>query len=124
MTLPNGLDTKDLKFLGKGAQGEVYQIDESRCIKIFTRSKGLPRELENLQKAEYEPCFPKVFEWGDNYIIREYIEGMELRAYLRKNPLTESISFQLVDLLQAFERLHFTRIDTQLKNVIKISKAL
>lgn len=119
MPLPNGLKKKNLKLLGKGAQGEVYQIDATHCIKIFTHSKNsMVRELENSLKAQREPVFPKVYQWGDDYIIREYLAGVELRAYLHHHPLTEAISRQLVELIRAFERLGFTRLDTQLKNVI------
>lgn len=119
MPLPDGLKKKHLKLLGKGAQGEVYQIDATRCIKIFTHSKSsMERELANGLKAQQESVFPQIYQWGDNYIIREYFEGVELRAYLHHNPLTESISGQLVALIRAFERLGFTRLDTQLKNVI------
>lgn len=122
MNLPNGIQKKNLKLLGEGVQGKVYRIDDSRCVKIFKRPECLPRELDNLRMAAHEPQFPKVYEWGKDYIIREYIEGIELGLYLQKSPLTESISSQLVDLLQAFERLQFKRIDTQLKNVIITSK--
>jgi predicted Ser/Thr protein kinase len=122
MDLPNSIKKNKLKLLGEGAQGKVYRIDGSRCIKIFKRPQCLQRELDNLRMAAHEPCFPKVYEWGKDYIIREYMEGIELGQYLQKSPLTKSISWQLVELLRAFERLHFRRIDTQLKNVIITSK--
>ena len=122
MNLPKEFQKKDLKLLGEGAQGKVYQINDSRCIKVFKRPKCLQLELDNLKKAAHKRCFPKVYGYGKDYIIREYFNGMNLRQYLKKFPLTESISYQLVKLLRAFKRLNFSRIDTRLKNVIVTAK--
>ena len=29
------IDIKNLQFLGRGTQGSVYKIDNTKCIKIF-----------------------------------------------------------------------------------------
>lgn len=118
MTLPNGLRVEDLPLVGEGSQGKVYQIDSHRCIKIYHRPEFLPMELEILQKAHYEPQFPKVYEVGEDYMIREYISGMGLKDYLLQYPLTEDLSRQLVELFQAFERLGFHRLDTRMAHVL------
>lgn len=107
-----------MQLLGEGAQGVVYRIDRHRCVKLFHKPQCWARELENLIRTRHESGFPKLYGYGRYYIIRQYIEGMELGQYLKKFPLTQEISLQLLKLLLAFKRLHFKRIDTQLKNVM------
>jgi predicted Ser/Thr protein kinase len=118
LTLPYNLQEKPLPLVGEGSQGKVYLIDPQRCIKIYHRPEFLPFELEILLKAYYEPQFPKVYEWGDNYMIREYIPGAGLKDYLLKNPLTEDLSRQIAELFLAFERLGFHRLDTRMAHVL------
>ena len=112
MNLPYGLREEVLQFVGKGSQGRVYLIDPLRCIKVYKRNEFLALELEILLKAQYESQFPKVYEWGDGYMIREYFPGIGMKEYLRKNSLTEDLSRQIVELFRAFERLGFNRLDT------------
>lgn len=118
MTLPYGLKEGALKMVGEGSQGKVYLIDPWRCIKFYKRKEFLPLELEILLKAKNEPQFPKVYEWGDDYMIREYIPGIGLKEYLRKSPLTEDLSRQLSELFLTFERLDFKRLDTRMAHLI------
>jgi putative serine/threonine protein kinase len=118
MFLPHGLKKKDLQFIGKGVHGQVYRINHSSCIKIFNEPEVKTLEMTILQKAANEPRFPKVYESGPNYLIREYIEGIPLSAYLRKYPLTEAISSQLIEIFKVFEKLHFTCLDIGLNNLI------
>lgn len=118
MVLPYGLKEENLQFIGKGSQGRVYLLDPQRCIKIYHRKEFLPLELEILLRANYEPQFPKVYEWGDDYMIREFIPGVGLKEYLRHNPLTEELSRQIAELFLAFERLGFNRLDTRMAHVI------
>ncbi len=118
MTLPYGLREDSLQLIGEGSQGKVYLIDPWRCIKIYKRVEFLALELEILLKARNEPQFPKVFKWGPDYMIREYIPGIDLKEYLRKNPLTAELSRQIAELLLAFERLGFHRLDTRMAHLI------
>ncbi len=119
MHLPDGLRLENLKYLAKGHHGKVFFIDNSRCIKIYKDKKYLKRELTNLKKAERkEGIFPKVYQRGKDYIILEYIDGIDLKKYLKSNPLTVSISRQLVDLIRNFKVIGYKRLDTSLTNVI------
>jgi predicted Ser/Thr protein kinase len=118
MTLPYGLREESLQLVGKGSQGRVYLIDPQRCIKIYHRQEFLPLELEILLKAKDEPQFPKVYEWGDDYMIREFIPGIGLKDYLRRNSLTPDLSRQIAELFLAFERLGFRRLDTRMAHLI------
>ena len=118
MMLPYGLREDALALVDAGSQGTVYRIDQTRCIKVYHRPESLALELEVLLKARHEPQFPKVYEWGPDYMIREYIPGISLKEHLREHPLTENISRQIIELFQAFGRLGFRRMDTRMAHVL------
>jgi predicted Ser/Thr protein kinase len=118
MSLPDNLKKSDLTYIGEGNQGIVYLIDQFRCIKVYKKTKYFARELSVLRKTKGEPRFPKLYDWGDKYIIREYIPGTDLETYLKNNTLTKAISRQLLDIIESFKRLRFKRIDTRLTHII------
>ncbi|NLA57726.1 MAG: hypothetical protein GX855_02305 [Firmicutes bacterium] len=107
-----------LEFIGAGKHGEVYKIDDQRCIKIYKKSHYLRRELAALQRGAGAPFFPRVYDWGRDYIVREYIPGTPLSEYLRSHPFTEDTVRQLADMVEIMRRLGFRRADTRLSHII------
>ncbi|NOW05750.1 hypothetical protein [Clostridium beijerinckii] len=87
----SNLDIDNLEFLGSGTQGKVYKIDSQKCIKIFKKKQICSDEIETLVMAQMDLHFPRLYAFGENYIIREYIDGVELDKYLSSNPLSENI---------------------------------
>ena len=112
------LQLEKLRLIGEGAQGIVYLIDAGSCVKIYKKKKFFQRELACLQKGRGEAIFPKVHEWGDNMIIREYIPGVPLSEYLKSHEATPGIFLQLLQIYQTLERLRFKRLDTRLDHII------
>ena len=107
----SGLDINNLQFLGAGTQGKVYRIDSERCIKIFKKRQICADEIETLAMAQIDSHFPKLYTFGENYIIREYIDGIELDKFLSTNPLTESISYGIIELYEAMNSVGYSRLD-------------
>ena len=116
--LSDALDVNLLALVGEGAQGRVYRLDEDRCIKVYKKSKYYHRELEVLRQSQSEPCYPKLYGWRKNQIIREYIPGIPLAEYLRNHPISDMLCEQLLELYFTFERLKFHRLDTRLEHII------
>ena len=108
---------KNLKFIGKGIHGKVYKINEDKCIKIFKKNSYCKKELSTLQMSQNNKHFPKIFQWGENYIVREYIDGIELDKYLKNNPLTLELSEKLIELYEALEAVGFKRLDIVLFHI-------
>jgi len=50
-------------------------------------------------------------------MLREYIEGIALYDYVKKRGLSKDIGIKLIELLEEFRRLGFTRIDISSKNI-------
>ena len=109
---------EQLEFIGAGKHGEVYKIDEKRCIKIYKARHYLRKELAALQRGADARFFPKVYDWGGDYIIREYAPGIPLNRYLRTERFTKDIARQLVEMVETMRELRFRRADTRLSHVI------
>jgi predicted Ser/Thr protein kinase len=109
---------KQLQFIGEGIHGKVYKIDSERCIKIFKKSSFFEKELETLQMAQSNNHFPKLLAWGKKYIVREYIDGIELDQYLKKNSLGIELSKKIIDLYEVLGKLGFKRQDAVLFHIL------
>ena len=113
-----GVRIQQLEFIGAGKHGEVYKIDEQRCVKIYKRRQYLRKELAALKRGAGAPFFPRVYDWGRDYIIREYAPGTPLNRYLRVNEFTPELAQQLVEMIETMHRLRFRRADTRLSHII------
>ena len=89
-------DLKGYKLIGKGADGSVFQLTPDRCIKIFEKEETKALELKALQVGQLSPVIPRLYEDGSNYIVMEYVNGISLPQYLKKEkqfpePIVEKI---------------------------------
>ena len=107
--------------MGTGTQGSVYKIDDTRCIKIFKKSKYFEDELHSLLIAQVDTHFPKVYSYGENYIIREYVNGINVDSYLSTNLLTEEICKKIIEIYNAMYFVGFKRLDFALFHMFLIN---
>ncbi|WP_223594061.1 hypothetical protein [Neobacillus bataviensis] len=107
------------KLIGHGVRGAVFQLDEYRCVKISTDQQDTMRESHALEMAKHLPFFPKVFEVGTNYIVMEFIKGIQLNKYLRKTKkLPKRYSRQILECIKAMKEIGFTKIKLKLSQII------
>jgi predicted Ser/Thr protein kinase len=111
------MNPTNIRYVGKGNQGTVFQIDAERCVKFFGEKRECEQELHNLQLGNSVGICPKVFLWGEDYIVMEYFSSPSLLKYLKKNPLTKQLAAQLIDLLDSFECIGFNRLDHCLRHI-------
>ncbi|MXQ55159.1 hypothetical protein [Shimazuella alba] len=104
-------------LIGSGAQGAVFRIDEQRCVKIYCANQSLVRELRALQLGEKIGICPKVFSWGENFIIMEYLSYPSLFEYLQTNELTKELTVKIIDVLESFEQVGFNRFDHSARHI-------
>ena len=116
------VSTKDLeayKPIGKGADGSVFQLTSERCIKIFKKTQTKELELKALQEGQLSPVIPRLYEDGPNYIIMEYVNGISLPQYLKKEKqLPESIVYKILDMLAELKKVGFERRDTEVRHIL------
>lgn len=113
----NNLNIKELELLGTGTQGKVYRIDHKRCIKIFKSKKQCKEELKTLIIAQGDRHFPVLYHFGEDYIVRECINGIELNEYLLSHKLTPELILKLVALYEAMFKVGYTRLDAAIFHV-------
>ena len=107
----------ECKFLGKGHNGIVYRLPDGKVIKICFVMKDFYGEAHILKKVRGSKYFPKLYEVGGNYMIRDYVDGMPLNKYIKKNGLSRKLVTAILDLLKEFERLKFLKLDIRCKDV-------
>lgn len=105
------LDIKECRFLGKGKEGTVYLTPEGYALKIFYNKKKAENEAYLLEKVKSSNFFPKVLFIANNMILRDYVEGNILYDYITKNGLSYNLSTEIINLIEEFKLLNFTRLD-------------
>jgi predicted Ser/Thr protein kinase len=111
------IDLFECKLLGKGHNGIVYRLPDGRVIKICYVMKDFYGEAHILKKVQGSKYFPRLYQVGGNYMIRDYVDGMPLNKYIKKNGLSRKLVRDILDLLKEFERLKFLKLDIRCKDV-------
>lgn len=112
-----GIDINTCKFLGKGREGSVYLTPEGYALKIFRNKKNCKNQYMILKQVEGSKYFPKVLGIEGNCLLREYVDGISLKDYVKLNGMPRNLAIKLINLLDEFKNLGFTRIDVSSKNV-------
>lgn len=105
------------EFLGSGHNGIVYSLPKNRVIKVFNDPKVCKREYDILRRTRKSKYFPKVYDVGKNFIVREMVHGKRLDKYLKKNKMNKKLAHKLVGLIKEFKRLKFTKLDIRCKDI-------
>ena len=112
-------DLEGYKLIGKGADGSVFQLTSERCIKVFEKMSTKALELKALQVGQLSPVIPRLYEDGPNYIIMEYVKGISLPQFLKKEKqLPEPIVEKILDMLNELKKIGFERRDTEARHIL------
>ncbi|WP_052144545.1 RIO1 family regulatory kinase/ATPase domain-containing protein [Halalkalibacter okhensis] len=108
-----------LKLIGKGSQGAVFQLSEDRCVKIYVKPNAAMKEGNALEAAADLNIVPQVYEVGSNYVIMEYLQGTNLKDYLKKiKKMPKEFTEQIIMIRKELKRVGFTRIKTSIGHFI------
>lgn len=105
------VNLKYCRYLGEGHSGQVYLMPNGKVLKIFKSSKSCKREFDILKSVEESPHFPKAYKMDNYYIIREYVEGMNVKDYLIKYGLSKSFVIRISELIDHMKKLKFTKLE-------------
>lgn len=108
----------DCKFLGKGHNGIVYLLPEGKVIKICYDAESCRKEYNILKIINSNKYFPRVYGMNGNYMIRDYVEGMPLKEYIKSSGLNREMSVKIIKLLDEFRKLDFSKEDLRCKDII------
>ena len=99
------------KYLGQGHSGKVYLMPNGRVIKIFKNSDSCNHEYNILKKVEGSSHFPKAYELGGRYMIRDYVGGINIKEYLHRYKITRSFVLKIARLFDDLKKLGFKKLD-------------
>lgn len=108
---------KNSEYLGKGNNGVVYLLPDNKIIKIFNSTEVCEMEYDTLLKSRKSRYFPKVYEHGSHYVIRDFVEGVRLDKYLKRNPMNRVLAEHIVNLYRDFKKLGYKRLDIRCKDL-------
>lgn len=110
-------DIDNLTFIGQGGQGKVYLLPNHKVIKIFNHKSCCADQLFTLQATSHSRFFPNVYDFDQYSIIMDFIDGIEMDKYLRDQPISKKLAFELVELIREFEKLGFKKLDVHLPHI-------
>ena len=108
---------REAEFLGQGNNGIVYKVPENKVIKLFYEEKVWYDEAYILTRTKRSAFFPKLYEKGRFYIVREMVEGIQLDKYIKKNGLNFELTKNIYEMLEEFKRLKYKKIDSRCKDI-------
>ncbi len=109
---------KEAVYLGQGNNGIVYELPGNKVIKIFLNPKVCDDESSILLKTNGSRFFPKIDKKGENYIIRDKVEGERLDYYIKQNGLSYELIDKIYSLLKEFKKLKFKKLDIRCKDIL------
>jgi predicted Ser/Thr protein kinase len=105
-------------LIGNGAQGAVFKLSEEQCVKIYTNPEQARMEQEALEAGKHLPFFPKVYDFGENYVVMDYFNAPTLKEYLRNcTYIPENIARKLLYMLGEMKKANFTMVDAPLRHI-------
>lgn len=111
-------DLLECKFLGKGNNGVVYLLPEGKIIKICYEVESCRKEYNILKRIHDNKYFPRVYGMMGNYMIRDYVDGEPLHKYIKRNGFTRRLAINIIELLEEFKKLKFTKQDIRCKDIM------
>ena len=115
-------ELKKAQFLAEGHEGIIFKLPHNRILKIFREESRWKDEVTILQKTKKSKNFPIVYESDKNYIIREYVDGIQLDKFIKRKGFNEKLAKNLFNLVKEFKRLNFTRVDIRCKDIYVCEK--
>jgi predicted Ser/Thr protein kinase len=113
-----GINLDNCTLLGEGHHGKVYLIADDRVIKVCRDSKSCIYESFIFSRVRGSKHFPKVYDFDEHYIVRDYVGGQTLAKYIKANGINKGLVLKIIELLEEFDALEFTKLDIRCKDVM------
>jgi RIO-like serine/threonine protein kinase len=86
-------------------------MPDGRVLKIFNSSTSCRNEYNILKSVEGNRYFPKAYEAGKYYIIRDYVGGINVERYLKKYGLSREFVIRVANLVEDMKKMGFKKLD-------------
>ncbi|KAA0564448.1 kinase [Rossellomorea aquimaris] len=112
-------DLEALEVIGDGKDGEIYKVAEDKVVKYFFKEETHQRELEAMKIGQTSSIMPRLYEFGDNYIVMEFVQGISLARHMKRyGHIDEEMTKKILFVLEEFKRLGFSRWDTEVRHML------
>lgn len=108
--------------IGEGHNGIVFLLSNNKTVKFFRRHQAWIDEAYILKRVKGSRFFPKVYEVGDNYIVRDFVDGERLDKYLKDNRMDKTLAIEIYTMICEFQKLKFKRLDIRCKDLFYNTK--
>ncbi|NHN28994.1 hypothetical protein [Paenibacillus agricola] len=98
----------DLPLIAKERKCAVFQLDETRCVKIFRKAGKAEKEFFLLQRGAAHAITPNAYEYGPLFVVMDLMPYPTAEQYIQTNGLTKELASGLLHLLNASRTIGFT----------------
>ncbi|SHH78924.1 serine/threonine protein kinase [Clostridium grantii] len=105
------------KLIHKNKKEKIYLMPDNKVLKLCKNIKDCRREYLVLRYGNLYDVFPNAYEYRNGYIIRDYVEGLCLIEYLKKNSFDKELALALISLYDDLSKLKFKRLDTGVSHI-------
>jgi RIO-like serine/threonine protein kinase len=113
----NPYNLNECELLGKGNNGEVYLLPGGKVIKICFDYKSFVREYNILERVNGNKYFPRIYEIGCNYMVRECVNGEILSQHIREYGMYRMLGHNIIEMLKEFNNINFNKIDIRCRDI-------
>jgi putative serine/threonine protein kinase len=107
------------ELIGNGKDGEIYLLTPTKCLKYFYKEDTMEKELKALIAGQKSSVFPRVYGYGENFIVMEYVSGTSLALHMKRNGfINEEFTKKILHVFDEFKRLGFKRWDTEIRHIL------
>lgn len=114
-----------LEFIGAGRSAFAFRIKKTNLVLkvFFPEFKKIAQEEADIYKALPDhPYFPGIYDFGENYIVIDYVEGITLFECLAKGiPIVEEKINEIDEALLLAREKGLNPSDIHLRNIILTS---
>jgi putative serine/threonine protein kinase len=112
-------DLAAFDMIGDGKDGQIYNVAEDKVVKYFFKEETHHRELEAMQIGQTSSIMPRLYEYGDNYIVMEFVKGISLARHMKRHgTIDEDMTKKILFVLDEFKKLGFKRWDTEVRHML------
>lgn len=122
----NNYPIHQLTFLSEGKYAKVYLLSEDKVIKIIKEKYFYKENFDKLHKEIYfykkmkDISFvPKMYDYGLDYIVMDYIKGETLfDLFFKRKKITKKDMLIINNMLHELEKKEIYHNDTHFQNII------
>lgn len=112
-------DLEGFDVIGDGKDGVIYKVADDKVVKYFFKEETHHRELEAMQIGQASSIMPRLYEYGDNYIVMEFVKGISLARHMKRHgTIDEEMTRKILFVLDEFKQLGFSRWDTEVRHML------